>query len=316
MLLAFALLVAAAEATQSVVISNGVPRTEAATGKIVDAHDGSVQLLDGPRGREFFGHLMGYGFNLATGDPQDCPENGHWCVNCGRHLNNTVSVWTSKVRSLNLRSSADDAAAAAACADATLFVADARPKLLGAPRAGGAGKRVGMMLVLMFVLLFALLLVRAAAHTYRSWPLAEYYRSHLLYNPKTRRYVLWVQSSTSLGTRVPSFGVGSSASPDGPFPYVGVQGITGGDFGVRAAAAVGAAAAAGADSLFAIGAAVQRRRRRGLHHLHQLPRRRKPRVEAEYGGRAHHGHLPALRGLHGIRRAGAEQRGAAGAGLH
>ena len=66
-----------------------------ATGGIIDAHDGSVQLLDGPRGEEFFGHLMGYGFNLATGDPADCPENGHWCVNCGRHLNNTVGVWTS-----------------------------------------------------------------------------------------------------------------------------------------------------------------------------------------------------------------------------
>ena len=31
-------------------------------GKIMDAHDGSIQIFDGPRGKEFFWHAMGYGY--------------------------------------------------------------------------------------------------------------------------------------------------------------------------------------------------------------------------------------------------------------
>jgi hypothetical protein len=170
---------ASAERIEPVVISNVVPRTEASSGKIIDAHDGSIQLFDGPRGKEFFGHLMGYGYNLATGDPEDCPENGHWCVNCGRHLNNTVGVWTSTTLAPGS------------------WVHRAQAMV---PGQGG-------------------------------WPLGEYYRSHLLYNPETKRYVLWVQSSTVL-EHGESFGVGSSTSPDGPFQYEGVPGVSGGDFGL------------------------------------------------------------------------------------
>jgi hypothetical protein len=78
---------------QKIMLSNVIPHTDPA-GNIIDAHDGSIALIDGPRGKEFFWYAMGYGYNLKTGK-NDCPESGHWCLNCGRHFNNTIGVWTS-----------------------------------------------------------------------------------------------------------------------------------------------------------------------------------------------------------------------------
>ena len=59
---------------RSVVLSNVLPHTDA-HGSIIDAHDGSIALLEGPRGREFYWYAMGYGYNIQTGK-DDCPESG------------------------------------------------------------------------------------------------------------------------------------------------------------------------------------------------------------------------------------------------
>ena len=148
---------------RTVTLSNVVPHTERGTENIIDAHDGSIALIDGPRGKEFFWYAMGYGYNVKTGDPEDCPEDGHWCINCGRHFNNTIGVWTSP---------------------------DLSPgSWVKRGSAIGAG-----------------------------WPWAEYYRSHVLFNKKTGRYVLWANVGSGPGG---AYAVSSSASADGPFDYHG-----------------------------------------------------------------------------------------------
>ena len=139
---------------RSVVLSNVLPHTDARG--IIDAHDGSIALLDGPRGREFYWYAMGYGYNLKTGK-DDCPESGHWCINCGRHFNNTIGVWTSP---------------------------DLSPSSW----------------------------VRRAEAIGADWPSAMYYRSHALFNARTKKFVLWANVGAGPGG---PYAVATSSSADG-----------------------------------------------------------------------------------------------------
>ena len=75
-----------------------------------------------------------------------------WCINCGRHFNNTIGVWTS-------------------------------PDLSPASW------------------------VRRAEAIGAGWPSAMYYRSHALFNARTKKFVLWAN-------------VG--AGPGGPYAVAGM----------------------------------------------------------------------------------------------
>ncbi len=59
-----------------------------------------------------------------------------------------------------------------------------------------------------------------------TWPSGVYFRVHVVYNPTTRLYILWVNINGSQecppeSNGAPCYLIGTSSSPEGPFTYVG-----------------------------------------------------------------------------------------------